>query len=68
MRILPRLNDDVNEEWINDKTRFACDGLKTQRLTMPLVRREGRFEPADWEEALTEIGRQRIQGHCWCSY
>ena len=57
MRILPRLNDDVNEEWIDDKTRFACDGLKTQRLTMPLVRREGRFEPADWEEALTEIGR-----------
>jgi NADH dehydrogenase (ubiquinone) Fe-S protein 1 len=55
MRILPRLNDDVNEEWINDKTRFACDGLKTQRLTMPLVRREGKFEPADWEQALTEI-------------
>ncbi|KAJ4170697.1 ndufs1 NADH-ubiquinone oxidoreductase subunit [Fusarium falciforme] len=57
MRILPRLNDDVNEEWINDKTRFACDGLKTQRLTMPLVRREGRFEPADWEEALSEVAR-----------
>ncbi|KAG7136887.1 NADH-ubiquinone oxidoreductase 78 kDa subunit like protein [Verticillium longisporum] len=57
MRILPRLNDDVNEEWINDKTRFACDGLKTQRLTMPLVRRNGKFEPADWEQALTEIGR-----------
>lgn len=57
MRILPRLNDDVNEEWINDKTRFACDGLKTQRLTMPLVRREGKFEPADWEEALTEVAR-----------
>ncbi|KAI1104423.1 NADH-ubiquinone oxidoreductase 78 kDa subunit mitochondrial precursor [Jackrogersella minutella] len=55
MRILPRLNDDVNEEWINDKTRFACDGLKTQRLTMPLVRREGKFEPASWEQALTEI-------------
>ncbi|KAF4582086.1 NADH-ubiquinone oxidoreductase 78 kDa subunit, mitochondrial [Ophiocordyceps camponoti-floridani] len=57
MRILPRLNDDVNEEWINDKTRFACDGLKTQRLTMPLVRREGRFEPAEWEEALCEVAR-----------
>ncbi|KAM0325409.1 hypothetical protein ACHAQA_007395 [Verticillium albo-atrum] len=57
MRILPRLNDDVNEEWINDKTRFACDGLKTQRLTMPLVRRDGKFEPADWEQALTEIAR-----------
>jgi NADH dehydrogenase (ubiquinone) Fe-S protein 1 len=55
MRILPRLNDDVNEEWINDKTRFACDGLKTQRLTMPLVKREGRFEPADWEQALNQV-------------
>lgn len=55
MRILPRLNDDVNEEWINDKTRFACDGLKTQRLTMPLIKREGKFEPADWEQALDEI-------------
>ena len=56
MRIIPRLNDDVNEEWINDKSRFACDGLKTQRLTIPLVRREGKFEPASWEQALTEIG------------
>ncbi|KAH8888371.1 NADH-quinone oxidoreductase [Thozetella sp. PMI_491] len=55
MRVVPRLNDDVNEEWINDKTRFACDGLKTQRLTIPLVRRSGKFEPASWEQALTEI-------------
>lgn len=57
MRVVPRLNDDVNEEWINDKSRFACDGLKTQRLTLPLVRREGKFEPADWEQALTEIAQ-----------
>jgi NADH dehydrogenase (ubiquinone) Fe-S protein 1 len=57
MRVVPRLNDDVNEEWINDKTRFACDGLKTQRLTIPLVRREGKFEPASWEQALTEIAQ-----------
>lgn len=56
MRILPRLNDDVNEEWINDKTRFACDGLKTQRLTIPLIRRDNNFAPASWEQALTEIG------------
>ncbi|KAH8157646.1 hypothetical protein CIB48_g10605 [Xylaria polymorpha] len=56
LRIQPRLNDDVNEEWINDKTRFACDGLKTQRLTMPLVRRNNKFEPATWEQALAEIG------------
>ena len=56
MRILPRLNDDVNEEWINDKTRFACDGLKTQRLTTPLIRRDNKFFPATWEQVLTEIG------------
>ncbi|MCJ1429720.1 NADH dehydrogenase (ubiquinone) 78K chain precursor, 5-prime end, partial [Sticta canariensis] len=56
MRIIPRLNDDVNEEWINDKTRFACDGLKTQRLTTPLIRRDDKFIPASWEQALTEVG------------
>ena len=56
MRIIPRLNDDVNEEWINDKSRFACDGLKTQRLTTPLIRRDDRFIPASWEQVLTEIG------------
>ncbi|KAF8242276.1 NADH-quinone oxidoreductase [Wilcoxina mikolae CBS 423.85] len=55
MRILPRLNDDVNEEWINDKTRFACDGLRTQRLTTPLIRKDDRFLPATWEQALAEI-------------
>ncbi len=38
MRILPRLNEDINEEWISDKTRFAYDGLKRQRLTQPFVK------------------------------
>lgn len=63
MRILPRLNDDINEEWINDKSRFACDGLKTQRLTTPLIRRDGKFFPATWEQALSEISaaHQRLQ-------
>ena len=56
MRVIPRLNDDINEEWIDDKTRFACDGLKTQRLTTPLIRRDDKFVPATWEMALTEIG------------
>lgn len=56
MRVIPRLNDDINEEWINDKTRFACDGLKTQRLTTPLLRRESGFVPATWEQVLVEIG------------
>jgi len=55
MRVLPRLNDDVNEEWINDKTRFACDGLKTQRLTTPLIRKDDKFYPASWEQALMEV-------------
>ena len=55
MRILPRINDDINEEWINDKSRFACDGLKTQRLTTPLIRSEGKFMPVSWEQALTTV-------------
>ncbi|EMG49210.1 nuo78 NADH-ubiquinone oxidoreductase 78 kDa subunit [Candida maltosa Xu316] len=55
MRVLPRLNDDVNEEWISDKSRFACDGLKTQRLTTPLVRNGDKFETATWDEALSTI-------------
>ena len=46
MRILPRLNEDINEEWINDKTRFACDGLKRQRLDRPYVRKNGKLQPA----------------------
>ena len=52
MRIQPRVNEDVNEEWINDKTRFAYDGLKFQRLTTPLIRQDERFVPASWREAL----------------
>ncbi|MFA5899456.1 MAG: NADH-quinone oxidoreductase subunit NuoG [Hyphomicrobium sp.] len=52
LRVLPRNNDDVNEEWISDKTRFACDGLRTQRLDHPYVREGGRLRPASWDEAL----------------
>ncbi len=55
MRVLPRLNDDINEEWISDKTRFACDGLKRQRLDRPYVRRDGGLEPASWAEAFAAI-------------
>ncbi len=55
MRILPRLNEDVNEEWISDKTRFACDGLKRQRLDRPYVREDGKLWPASWGEALTVV-------------
>lgn len=55
MRVLPRLNDDINEEWISDKSRFACDGLRNQRLTVPLVKSGGLFVPATWDEALSTI-------------
>ena len=61
MRVLPRLNDDVNEEWISDKTRFAYDGLKSQRLDQPYVRRNGRLQPATWTEALAAVA-ERLKG------
>ena len=52
MRVLPRNNDDVNEEWISDKSRFACDGLRRQRLDRPYVRRDGKLVAVSWPEAL----------------
>ena len=58
MRILPRVNEDVNEEWISDKTRHVCDGLRTQRLDQPYVRDDGRLRPASWDEALGRVGEQ----------
>ena len=55
MRILPRINDAVNEEWISDKTRHVWDGLRTQRLDRPYVRRDGKLQPASWDEAFRVI-------------
>lgn len=55
MRIQPRTNDDVNEEWISDKTRYAYDGLKFQRLTVPLIRQGDRFVSASWEDAMAAV-------------
>jgi NADH-quinone oxidoreductase subunit G len=55
MRIMPRVNEQVNEEWISDKTRFIWDGLKTQRLDRPYVRRDGRLSAATWGEAFGAI-------------
>ncbi len=58
MRILPRLNEEINEEWISDKTRFAYDGLKLQRLDRPWLRnRKGELVPADWNAALAAVVR-----------
>jgi len=61
LRVLPRLNEAVNEEWISDKTRFAYDGLKRQRLDRPYVRHNGRLQPASWQDALVAIGA-RLRG------
>jgi NADH-quinone oxidoreductase subunit G len=55
MRILPRINDDVNEEWISDKTRHVVDGLRVQRLDQPYVRADGQLKPASWSEAFAAI-------------
>ncbi len=55
LRITPRINDDVNEEWLSDKGRFACDGLSERRLDKPWVRVDGRLQPASWGDAFAAI-------------
>jgi len=54
-RILPRINEDINEEWISDKTRHACDGLLKQRLDTPYIKYNGKFEKASWPEVFNII-------------
>ena len=61
MRALPRVNDDVNEEWANDKTRHAVDGLIRNRLDRPWVRVGGKLQPASWEDAFAAIA-ERLDG------
>src|SRR4029077_5601525 len=64
MRILPRINEAVNEEWISDKTRHVVDGLRTQRLDRPYIREGGKLRAASWSEAFGAIAAQagRIDG------
>jgi NADH-quinone oxidoreductase subunit G len=52
LRVLPRVNEEINEEWISDKTRYAEDGLSRQRLDRPYIRENGKLRPATWAEAL----------------
>jgi len=61
MRALPRLNEDVNEEWAHDKTRHCVDGLLRRRLDRPWIRRGGRLEESSWEEAFALIA-ERLEG------
>lgn len=58
LRILPVTNDDVNEEWISDKTRFVWDGLARQRLDQPFIREDGKLRPANWDEALGVVAEK----------
>lgn len=64
LRILPRENDAINEEWLGDKSRFACDGLKRQRLVAPHLKINGELKPVEWESALVALARnlQNAQG------
>ncbi|OYX30069.1 MAG: NADH-quinone oxidoreductase subunit G [Caulobacterales bacterium 32-69-10] len=55
MRVLPRINEEINEEWISDKTRHACDGLMRQRLDRPYVRTGGKLVEATWAEAFAAV-------------
>ena len=54
-RVLPRINETINEEWISDKTRYACDGLKNQRLDSPYIKIKNKFEKISWNDAFKEI-------------
>lgn len=61
MRILPRLHEDINEEWLADKARFSYDGLKRQRLDTPYLRKNGRLQAVSWDEALTAIAARAAE-------
>ena len=59
-RILPRLNNEINEEWISDKTRYSCDGLLKQRLDVPYIKKENKLQKSSWDEAIDLIA-EKIQ-------
>ena len=61
LRVLPRINDEINEEWISDKTRYVVDGLSRQRLDRPYIREHGKLRPATWDEALAAAARALSQ-------
>lgn len=58
LRVLPRLNESINEEWISDKSRFIWDGLRAQRLDQPYIRERGKLRPTTWNEAFAAIAKQ----------
>jgi NADH-quinone oxidoreductase subunit G len=63
MRILPRTNEDINDEWISDKTRHVVDGLRTQRLDQPYIRENGQLRPSTWSEAFKAVAAKVARGN-----
>ena len=57
-RILPRLNNDINEEWISDKTRYSCDGLLKQRLDVPYIKKNNKLQKSNWDEAISILSEK----------
>ena len=57
LRILPRVNEEINEEWLSDKARFSYDGLKRQRLITPMMKIDGKLEAVEWEDALVTVAQ-----------
>ena len=57
-RILPRLNNDINEEWISDKTRYSCDGLLKQRLDVPYIKKNNKLQKSNWDEVIETIAKK----------
>ena len=56
-RVLPRINDEINEEWISDKTRYACDGLLNNRIDTPYIKKKGKYHSVSWNEAIEFINK-----------
>jgi NADH-quinone oxidoreductase subunit G len=69
-RVLPRLNNEINEEWISDKTRYACDGLLKQRLDVPYIKKNNKLVKSTWDDAIEIVSNkikalkpEQIAGH-----
>lgn len=67
LRILPRLNEEINEEWLSDKSRFACDGLKNQRLITPMLRIDCKLQNVRWEDALFAAAKEIHKASSSCA-
>jgi NADH-quinone oxidoreductase subunit G len=58
VRILPRINEEINEEWLSDRSRFSCDALSVQRIDKPYIKKNGAFVPSSWEDAITIVAEK----------